>query len=235
MQTSLDFRDNGENIFLKLATISNGLVKEGLSRESEKIAKVYKREIKSIESSEWSSYKHLKKGKSSKETKRLSVLRKKQKFGSKHNAKTGEPISGSIADHVKFYTPSDIDKLYAVIGGGHPTFRPIEYKNGVAVGFLEKQSATTKETLSILDGLNDGKTIVITDKMRNFLNTTEGLRNGGIKKSTKKLIVKPRHFAEKARTKGASLAIPGIKRLYEKNFPNAVANIKVVEKRYKTS
>lgn len=244
MKTSLVFEDRGTDVFLKLATISNGLVKEALSVEASKISEAYKDAFEQEQPSEWSSYnaKHERFTRNNKRSKRnakdatsttiaerrLTLLEKKAKFGAKHSMKTGESIgTQNLKDHIKFYTTPNVNELYAVIGGGHPTFRPVQWKDGIAVGYLGSQKATTKATLEYLDGINDGKTIVVTDKMRKFLNTTAGLQSGGIKKSTKRLVVKPRHFAEAGRTKGIANAIPSIIDRYNKNFPNAIANITV--------
>lgn len=235
MRTHIDFTDNGANVFAKLATISNGLVKEGLQIEASKIAKVYKRVLKAEEKSDWSSFNDTKyaKAKKLKSARRLTLQQKKSMFGAKHSRVTGEPVKGNISNHIKFYTPKEINKLYAVIGGGHPTFYPVRYKNGVPVGFEKRVTATSRETLDMLDGLNDGKTITITKKMRNYLNATQGI--SGIKKSTKKLVVKPRKFAETARARGAKGAIWSIKKRYEQNFPKAVANIKIKETRIESA
>lgn len=237
MRTHIDFTDNGSNIFAKLATISNGLVKEGLQIEASKIAKVYKRVLKAEEKSDWSSFNDTKyaDGKKRKSARRLTLQDKKARFGAKHSRITGEPEEGNISDHIKFYTPKEINKLYAVIGGGHPTFYPVKYENGVPVGFEDRQTATTRETLEMLDGLNDGKTITITEKMRNYINATQGIKNGGLRKSTKKLVIKPRKFAETARARGAKGAIWSIKKRYEQNFPKAVANIKIKETRIESA
>ncbi len=228
MRTRLEFKDGATDIFAKIATISNGLVKEGLQIEASTIAKVYKRVIKSQEKSEWSSFK-------GKKGRRLTVAERKKRFGAKHSRKTGEPIQGNLSDHVKFYVPKDINKLYAVIGGGHPTFYPIKYKDGVPVGYMGRITATTQETLDILDGINDGKVITVTPKMRKYLSTTVGLDYGGIRADTKKLVVKPRHFAETARSRGARGAVYSIAQRYERNFPKAVANIEVKEVKVTTA
>lgn len=235
MRTRLEFIDGETNIFAKLATINLGVVKEGLQIEGSKIAKVYQQEIRATEKSEWSSVSRDKK-------RRLTLEEKKAEFGAKHSKSTGLPIpptkrgESSIADHVKFFAPPELEKLYVVIAGGHKGFRPIAYKDGIQVGYFGKyQGATSQATLEILDGLNDGRTIKVTDKMRDFLNMTLGISGGGIKKSTKTLHIKPRHFAEKARVKGASMAIDSLTRRYNKHFPMAVANIKVREVKVKTS
>jgi len=230
MTTHLEFSDKGTNVFQRLANVSLGLAKDAMQIEASKIAKVYKREIRSTEPSEWGSFKDKDKGR-----RRLTVKQKKAKFGAKHSRRTGEPIKGNIADHVKYYAPKELDKLYIVIGGGHPTFYPIKWEDGVAVGYEKRVTATTQQTLEFLDGLNDGKTIEVTKTMRKFLNTTEGLYAGGIKKSTKRLHVKARHFAEKARARGMTNAITTIKNRFDKNFPKAIANIEVKEVRTKTA
>jgi hypothetical protein len=218
MKVRMEFDDDATGMLLAFQKVNLGLVKEGLQRASSQLADEYKKVLKSEAPSEW--------GVTSFGGKRkLSVTERKQQFGQKFSKKTGEAMPhtknkpANIADHVKFYTPPQLDALYAVVGGGHPTFYPIKYTNGIADGYLDRQSATTQETLKILDKLNDGETRILTTKERNLFRYSVGF-------APHKVVYKARHFAEKARAGGVSRAIQKIKNLYETNFPKAVNSIK---------
>ena len=226
MKVRMDFTDGATNFFDEFRKVSFGLVKEGLSRASSQLANEYVKEIKSETPSEWGAI-------NQKGIRRLSLTQKKKQFGQKYSKKTGDPIVSAkkdmmnIANNVKFYVPKELDKLYAVVAGGHPSFRPVDYENGIPKGYLTKVSGTTQKTLEMLDRLNDGATILLTKKQSAFLGRTKGITQT----RPKKITIKARHFAERARSKGSARALQKVKNLYDANFNKAVANIKIKEKK----
>jgi len=214
MKMRMDFDDRATDMLLQFQKVNLGLVKQGLQEASSQLAREYKREIKSESPSEWGMT-------SVGGRRRLSLSERKKQFGQKYSKKTGLAIvskkdrPANIADHVKFYTPPQLDALYAVVGGGHKTFYPIKYKNGIAVGHKSRITSTTRATLDILDKLNDGDTKILTPKERNLFRRSVGF-------APHKVVYKPRWFAERARASGSGRAVQKIKNLYETNFPSAV-------------
>jgi len=234
MRVRMDFRDEATDIFDKFTKLNWGLVKEGLSKASYNLADEYKKVLKAEAPSDWGAM-------SENGKRRLTLNEKKDRFGDKYSRKTGERImrngwqSGNIADHITWYTPKNLESLYAVVGGGHKGFHPIDYLNGIATGYRKIQigeksknewiTATSNETLDILDKLNDGATIVLTKRQKKLIGKT--------KKGSKSLNIapdiitfKPRRFAEKARALGGDRALASLVKMYEEQFPKAMNNMK---------
>jgi len=227
MKIRMDFDDEATDMLEKFQKVNLGLVKEGLQRASSQLADEYKTAIKSESPSEWGS-------RSEGGKRRLSLSERKKQFGQKYSKKTGLAIVSSkdrpanIADHVKFYTPPQLDALYAVVGGGHKTFYPIKYKNGIADGHKSRITSTTRATLDILDKLNDGDTRILSRKERNLFRASVGF-------APHKVVYKPRRFAEKARANGRGRALQKIKNVYEANFPRAINAINKVPYKIRTA
>jgi len=233
MKTRMDFMDEGTDFMLELSKRSLGLVKQGLQQASAKVAKQYKIEIAKETPSEW--------GRASLNGKGyVSLNDRKDRFGDKHSDRTGKKIisskkrHGNIKDHVTFYVPPHLTGLYAVVGGGHKSFQPRDYKNGVDVGaFGKRQTATSKETLAILTKLDQGEKRNLSGKQRRALaNTVTKTKKGTYyfrnwKQVPTTIEFEGRFFVKRARQNSRTDALATIKKLHDSQIQKAANSIVV--------
>jgi len=222
MTTHLDFYDDATHMLRALVRVNIGLVRQGLQQGASKLAAEHRRQFELIPDTNWSA--KIIKGK-----RVLSVKGSKKKFGDMYGYKDNEAKMTkkgeilNLKNFIKFYLPKEPTALYAVVMGGHPTFRPIKFENGVEMGHMEQITGTGNDTLDIFDKIEYGDVRTLTKRERGlFAKSRQVGEIGGVPKT---ITYKPRNFAAKARAIGKEKALQTIIKLYEANLPKAINDI----------
>lgn len=243
IKNGIEFYDDTTNMIQKLSTVSLSCARQGLQQASSKVAKAYRQEIENEPDTMWGST--MLGGK-----KFVSFGGKKKKFGElrdKNNTtkKAINSVDGgnlNIKHFVKFYLPpKQPTALYAVVAGGHPSFRPARFKDGMEVGSMPLQKGTTQETLSILQKLEDGysERLPLSVRKDMLVEQDKYLYKRGQKMFLKDIPDtiehKARNFSRTALSKSKGEALNTVSKLFDEVFPAAVANtqreVKVIRKK----
>ena len=156
MTTHIDFYDDTTNMLMHFMTVNLGLVKQGLSVGASQLQKGFVREFEKIEDTNWNS-RWNKKGK-----RLLTHGQKKKNFGDMYYKGKDQQMTGkngvlNLKNLIKFYTPSEITALYAVVLGGHPNFSPVKWEKGFNSGKMNRIGSTGQNTLDIFEKIDQGE------------------------------------------------------------------------------
>lgn len=222
MTTHLDFYDDGTNMLRALVLVNVGLVRQGLQQGASHLADEHRKQFELIPDTDWNA--KMVKGK-----RVLTTKGAKKNFGDMYSYKTNQALRKktggnlNLKNLITFYLPKESTALYAVVMGGHPTFRPITFENGVAIGHKAPITGTGNQTLDIFDKIEYGETRILSKRERGLF--LSSYLQGEIKAPIKTITYKPRNFASKARAIGKARALESIMKLYKNNLPKAVNDI----------
>lgn len=232
--THIEFYDDTTNMLRHLQTVNLGLAKEGLSKGAYHLAQAYRSEFEAIDDTNWNSRKSNFSGSGSKPRFGKTLLTdKKKNFGDVHFYQTGEAKMAkggvmNLKNYIKFYTPDDIKKLYAVVMGGHGGSKPIRWRNGFPDGKEGYVSGVGQSTLDIFRKIDGGDKRKMSKKEKSFFQAS--FKHHKADRDVHFIEYKARNFVAPAIAKGKGRALSSIKKVYEANLPKAVNEI---NRRYK--